>query len=512
MKPGIRAYWQEYERDLPQDEVVDEITWNDLEMDRIFWRMNTNCSFAGEQELFKTLHHIPKNKDNLDALEEQIQYFTEHDDERERIQMELFQLGKEENCYAIPAFVSGIGEQKVRYVWLFRLMQLVLLGSVLLLCITRANQAWILLGLVAMVNLVLYAVEKGRYEIYLDTLGGIIRIVRLSKKLVKDKTTVISGGKSIREHVSKLEKLTHMVAALQNKKRASMSGDVMGLLQDYLFGITLWDFIQFDKVIHILQNQEACFMELYAHVGRMDMAIAIASFRQSLEMYCLPEFVSPLCPVSSDTSNILYAEGLYHPLVEGAVGNTVRFSGDCLITGSNASGKSTFIKAVAVNVILAESIHTCTAGAFSLPDTRILTSMAVRDDMMKGESYFIKEVKYLKRIVDAADADRFLICVVDEILRGTNTKERIAASFAVLDYLADRNCLAIVASHDVELADLLGEAYERYYFCEKMTDDGITFDYKIHEGVNDSRNAIRLLEYMGFPGEIIRQARRYGSR
>ena len=104
-----------------------------------------------------------------------------------------------------------------------------------------------------------------------------------------------------------------------------------------------------------------------------------------------------------------------------------------------------------------------------------------------------------------------VICVIDEILRGTNTQERIAASAAILEYLQNQNCLAIVASHDIELTRKLGDSYGYYYFCEQMQEKDIAFDYQIREGVSNTKNAIALLECVGFPEIIIRRARQMNA-
>ena len=227
------------------------------------------------------------------------------------------------------------------------------------------------------------------------------------------------------------------------------------------------------------------------------MAIATASFRKSLPFFCTPEFTG---------EHRIQIEEIYHPLIDDPICNTVTIDRNCIITGSNASGKSTFIKAVAVNVILAHCIHTCMAKKISLPFAQIITSMAVRDDLMLGESYYIKEIKYLKRIIENLSPNRFIICTIDEILRGTNTKERIAASTAILRYLCKKNCIAVVASHDIELTRILDKIYANYHFREQIKDNDIIFDYKIYDGASTSSNAIKLLDYIGFPEEIITEA------
>ena len=159
-----------------------------------------------------------------------------------------------------------------------------------------------------------------------------------------------------------------------------------------------------------------------------------------------------------------------------------------------------------LNLILAQAICTCTARRFQMHPGQILTSMAVRDDIMKGESYFLKEMKYLRRMLQHFSDENLVICIIDEILRGTNTKERIAASRAILDYMQGQNALVMVASHDYELTVLLEESYENYHFTERIGTDDIYFDYTLYPGAVASGNAIRLLKFMEFPEEIVKEA------
>ena len=126
--------------------------------------------------------------------------------------------------------------------------------------------------------------------------------------------------------------------------------------------------------------------------------------------------------------------------------------------------------------------------------------MAVKDDLVAGESYFIREIRYLKRILDSLNEGKMTLCAIDEILRGTNTWERIRASRAILDYLADK------ATHDKELIELMGDAYANYHFSEEIGTEDITFSYKLLPGPATSHNAVKLLEFAGFPKEIITAA------
>lgn len=125
----------------------------------------------------------------------------------------------------------------------------------------------------------------------------------------------------------------------------------------------------------------------------------------------------------------------------------------------------------------------------------------------------MKEIKSFNRIVEATKNKEMLIIIVDEILRGTNTKERLAASAAILDYLQTQNCLVIVASHDFELLQLLNsDNFDNFYFCEQTKEEKIIFDFKIHKGISEQTNAIKLLKHVGFPESIIKNAKAIYSK
>ena len=201
-------------------------------------------------------------------------------------------------------------------------------------------------------------------------------------------------------------------------------------------------------------------------------------------------------------------EGLVHPLIDKPVENKLTIDEKIIITGPNAAGKSTFIKAVAIGSILAQSINTVTANRFVLPKMKVMTCMALRDDVISHESYYYREANYIKRILEEVQqSNDKLFIVIDEILKGTNTKERIAASKAILEYLSERDVYVIIATHDMELTSQKG--YVNFHFDSQILEDEIVFDYKIHEGVSSSKNAIALLEYLQYPSEIITNARSY---
>ena len=117
------------------------------------------------------------------------------------------------------------------------------------------------------------------------------------------------------------------------------------------------------------------------------------------------------------------------------------------------------------------------------------------------------EAEALLRIIKALDGKLPVFCAIDEIFRGTNPVERIAASSEILKYIQNRNCISIVATHDRELTSILKDTHDFYYFSEDVDDEkGLKFDYKIKHGISKTRNAIKLLKFIGYPNEIINGA------
>lgn len=490
----ISLYYNLIKKEIPSDELVDEITWEDLEMNKIFEKVNHTTSYVGEQFLFSELHRLPKDKANLTLREKMIRFFHDNPEKRVDTQCILHKLQKESIHFYIPEFIQLLHPQTIPFVSLYKWLLYSLLFFFFSGMITQNSYLLFAASINFFLNLALYAVNKMKYELYLESLYGIIATVKTAKSL---SALYPMEASSLSASIQNLDKISHMVVLLKQKKQIGFSGDVLGLVTDYFFGAFMLDFILYERVLKVLLHRKDDFFSLFQFVGEMDLCIAIASFRESLPYYCCPNF--------HETNFCTTA--LYHPLIENAVANDFQLKKGCIITGSNASGKSTFIKAIATNFILGQNVNTCTAKTISIPNVKVLTSMSLRDDVTSGESYYMREIKYLFRMIKESKKGRTIFCGIDEILRGTNTAERIAASIAILHYLYQTNCILIVATHDLELAKTLDKIYENYYFCESIQNGDVVFDYQIRSGICSSYNAIRLLESIGFPEEIIKEAR-----
>jgi len=164
------------------------------------------------------------------------------------------------------------------------------------------------------------------------------------------------------------------------------------------------------------------------------------------------------------------------------------------------------VRAMGVNAVLARTLHTVCADAWRAPMLTVCTSIGRSDSLTEGKSYYLAEVESVGALVRAKEDGQQHLFLLDEIFRGTNTTERVAAAYAVLSYLNRGNDLVLVATHDIEVIDLLGDGYASHHFREEIVEGAITFDYRIHDGRSSSRNAIALLEIMGYPAELVADA------
>ncbi|WP_262502895.1 MutS-related protein [Prolixibacter bellariivorans] len=176
------------------------------------------------------------------------------------------------------------------------------------------------------------------------------------------------------------------------------------------------------------------------------------------------------------------------------------------MTGSNMSGKTSFIRTIGINAITAQTINTCFARHFSLAKMRIFTAIRISDDLMNDRSYYFQEVLTIKEMINYADTQHPNLYLLDELFKGTNTIERISAGKAVLSSLNQNNHIVFVSTHDIELADLLKEEYELFHFSEIINHQSIDFDYKLKNGKLKNRNAIKILQINDYPKTIIEDA------
>lgn len=304
----------------------------------------------------------------------------------------------------------------------------------------------------------------------------------------------IAAGGGAADALARLER----VVALGEVRYSGMTYAVAQLL-------FLWDF-------HVLERLERWRAASGTHVGEWLDALgeaealaALATLAHDNPAWTFPE-------VSDGGEVVVSARALGHPLLPDGVrvpnDLTVGPPGTfVLVTGSNMSGKSTLLRAVGLNAVLARAGAPVCAASMRLPLVDVFTSMRVQDSIEEGVSFFMAELRRLAAVVEAARAPgraRPLLYLLDEILQGTNTAERQVAARTVIGHLLRAGAVGMVTTHDLALAEDAGPlagAAVPVHFTESFArgDDGprMTFDYRLRPGVATSTNALRLLEMVG---------------
>lgn len=476
---------------------IDDITWNDLDLDEVFLQMNGTVSSCGEDYLYSMLRLPEFDESILQERNRLIEFFRTHKKEREQVQLMLRFIGKRKG-YSASDYLDAMGTAPVRSVARY-VIQAAAAGAAIVLFFFSPLAAVLMLVLMLCVNGITHYRESEKIEPYLSCLSCILRILKASELIGSTKIPEIAQySETIRKSAAPLQGLRRKCVMLVSSKGVDLGA---AAILTYLNSYFLMDFIQFYRVVKRLEGQMDRVEALLENLGILDSAIAVASFREYLPLWCQPAFL----PGSGEVR--LRAQDLYHPLITEAVANSIDARGGVLLTGSNASGKSTFLKTAALNAILAQSIDTCMASEYQGTMVKTMTSMALRDDLQSGESYYIVEIKSLKRILAESQKGEPLLCVIDEVLRGTNTIERIAASSRILASLRQKHVLVFAATHDVELTYILEHLYRNYHFEEEIREGQICFNYLLQEGRAVSRNAISLLEIIGYDKKLVEEAR-----
>lgn len=230
---------------------------------------------------------------------------------------------------------------------------------------------------------------------------------------------------------------------------------------------------------------------------RLEALISLANFA-----YVNPEYTFPSFATGID------ARDLGHPLIDPDKKITNDFNlhdGEIhLITGSNMSGKSTFLKTLGVNLVLAYAGAPVNASRMNCGLYRLRTCIRVVDSLEEGFSFFYAEVKRLKSVLDAMDGDGIpVFFLIDEIFKGTNNRERLSGSRNYIRELVNRNATGLLTTHDLELVQLEEQwsAIRNFHFVDRLEDDRLKFDYRIKPGPCQSTNALRIMEIEGIPIE-----------
>lgn len=315
-------------------------------------------------------------------------------------------------------------------------------------------------------------------------------------KLIEDEVFVTSTL----IHFQQQLKNTNSIASMEIGKLAKLaqqldnrSNPVFAILMNALFIWDLYYLFQLKKWLNKNENNLKNWFEV-VHNLETYLSLATYSFNNPSYQKAIPSSIA-----------IIKAKNLAHPLLPSKSRVTNNFEATNLqefviITGANMAGKSTFLRAVGINLILANCGAPVCAESFYFKPIQLFSSMRTSDSLKNNESYFYSELKRLQTIVEKLKSGEELFVILDEILKGTNSKDKAEGSKKFVKQLLNYQVTGIIATHDLSLCTLkeeFPEQIENHYFDVEIEDDQLVFDYKLKKGICSNMNAEFLMKKMG---------------
>lgn len=473
---------------------IDDQTWNDLELNKVFKEIDQTLTTPGEQRLYEMIRYTSLKKEDIYSINEKIEVFQNNKKLRSNIRKILALLGKQHLGDTIEILYDE-NNIKTGSIIVYQILSFAAIVSALSIPVLGIGRGLGILGLVSFVNMIIH------YKLSKEIEGKVLAITYLADIAACAKNLTSLKIEKLQDYNDILSSNIKMADNIL--KNSALIGHVEGLdaIGEYLKAMFLFQVIAYHKIMRDLKGKEKELKELYRTIGEIDALVSISLYREYIGKYSVPKFI--------EGSGALEVEEALNPLIEKGVENPISIDRNGIIlTGTNMSGKSTYLRTIGVNIIMAQSLATTLSSKYKGDLFKVITSISPKDDIENGKSYYMAEVEAVKRILEEVKDDTVpVLSIIDEIFRGTNPIERVAASIEILEYIWKYNSRAIVATHDLDLAFAVKSHYDTYYFSEKVTEkEGLTFDYTIKKGVSNTRNAIKLLRYMGYPNEIVEGA------
>jgi DNA mismatch repair ATPase MutS len=472
--------------------VVDEVSAGDLDLDGLFRGLDRTITTAGGSCLYRYLRRPCASAAELSARLGLVRAFAHDGAGAAKARACLGRIGVQKAGSLVEEIydqgpMAYAGYRGYLYAW-----AAFALGAIALSILAGFYIPFVVLS-VLVANIVINSKTTGVISSHAYSVFYLCLLVRQARPLL----SVLEGmgaeaeAASLRRAEAALRKIPRQ--AVFFRAGGGSSGELADMLFEYFRIFLLQELFAYFKVYAAFKVHRKEIAELYDTIGRMDFSLAYLSRMEE----------GGLGPaLLSETTKVVDAVDLIHPAVPACVPNTVRIERGLVITGSNMAGKSTFLKALGVNQVAASSLGLCWARSFSSGFYLVMTSMNLADDLPGGRSRYLVEAERVMAVIREAEA-RPILALVDEILVGTNSEDRIQASIRILRRLGSGRSMAIAATHDLAIAEALKDDCGLSHFTERIGAGDLVFDYVIKPGVVDKRNALTILRHLGFPGELL---------
>ncbi len=501
--------WRHLDADHPDPAGLDDRTWSDLDMDRVLATIDRTHTTLGRQILHRRLRTGAEWR-HSETLRAVAVGCGDDPRMREAVGVPLALAGRSlgRGFWRItrpdPVVVA-------RWYWCFPVLTLAMLAG-LVLTAFDARALLVVAGL-AVLNMGARVAASWQVPGLLTPMQQFGPVIATAERLAAVPGLPASDVDRIRASVRALRPLRRIARWVS--RDPVTSGELVAAAWEYLNLLFLLDANALLLSARYLNRCGSVLRDVALWIGDVDLGLAVASLRAEPRPWCMPDW--------NDTGHTEII-GAWHPLVDTPVANdAVLHAGHGLvITGANMSGKSTYLRAIGIAAVLAGALDTCPAVSWTGRPFRVRSLIGRQDDLSAGKSYYLVEAEGVAALLEDARENTPTLFLLDELLRGTNTVERLAAGEAVLRALLVRPDgsgspeigphVVLVATHDGELVGMLGDLYAPWHFRETVTPDGLHFDYTRRAGAASTRTAIALLETVGVVQAVTDAARRRAER
>jgi hypothetical protein len=490
--------WRELRPSPADDDELDARTWADLDLDRILATLDRTHTGLGRQRLYWRLRSgAPWQA--TPALEPLVEEFGSNATLRETVGSQLSGAGSHLG-YGLWVLTRPELIVVRWWYWAFPLLAIAMLGS--LIAIPFVPKFVLLAMALVVINLIVRMATAWQMPGLLAPMRQIGPLIGSAERLLEIAELRDLGKGRIATDVADLRPLKRISRWVSRDPVAS--GEILTSIWEYFNILFILDANALFLGARHLRRLGPVLARVASWVGDVDVTLMVASLRAEPRDWCVP----------TSRPGPTVVSGMWHPLIDEPVTNDVTLvpGHGAIITGANMSGKSTYLRTVGIAAVLARALKSCPAAAWQGEVFRVRSLIGRNDDLAAGKSYYQVEADGVVSMLHDAASPHPTLFLLDELLRGTNTIERLAAGEAVLRALLAAHPdgsphVVIVATHDGELVSMLADGYAPFHFRETIGPDGLSFDYHRHGGPASTRTAIALLEATGAPAAVVAAAR-----
>jgi len=474
--------------------LVDDKTSRDLGLDRVFNHIDLTRSLPGRSILYSWMRMQCLKQDNFrerQRLIETWEGFKKVDPVRKILKTCGFQdRGSIAKEIWNPIAVLGIGARYALYSWfllsVFAYISPFLFGGQFLLYAVIPT---------AIVNTMIHFKWHHRIAPHYGSICYLAKVLRCSRKLIgKLPEDLRNENNELVTLCARTGKLGRNTLLFLNPSRITL--DLLNSILEYLRVFLLAELMSFVTLYRQITAHKSDLKNIFRIVGEIDASLSIAEFTSQEQGICFPNIDEGL--------NKIEFTNMIHPLIENCVGNSATFTRGIILTGSNMAGKSTFLRILGVNQVLASSINFAFAEKMDTSFFRVASSIQTVDDLVQNQSHYYAEAKRLHTLWlrIKSENEKWLI-LIDEVLSGTNSTDRNKAVVSILADSIETSSLIVVTTHELDIARNLESVYDNYHFSESFQKKQLFFDYLLKKGIVDRSNALRILRHVGFPEHLI---------